>query len=211
MSAVDDANSYGSGWPNALRQARRTPEHRLTARRNPASPARSCYAFRACLVVKRNSTQNAQNKPDRRNNAHMRSTLSPSRHNLAATVAGHTITAATIEHARSAVVAGMKGGRSGSPCAATMRISKRATAGARTVTVTRRGQFIRLKVLLFALFILVLGITIKITDERHPEPPESRTDVRAAHSVDRLVMRRCHGGRLGPCAFGGAAIEAPRS
>src|ERR1700690_2114680 len=31
--------------------------------------------------------------------------------------------------------------------------------------------------------------TIKITDERHPEPPESRTDVRAAHSVHRLVRR----------------------
>jgi len=32
-----------------------------------------------------------------------------------------------------------------------------------------------------------LLLTIKITDERHPEPPESRTDVRAAHSVHRLV------------------------
>ena len=31
------------------------------------------------------------------------------------------------------------------------------------------------------------GLTIKITDERHPKRPESRTDVRAAHSVHRLV------------------------
>src|SRR5208282_2480454 len=31
------------------------------------------------------------------------------------------------------------------------------------------------------------GRTIKITDERHPEPVESQTDVSAAHSVHRLV------------------------
>lgn len=32
--------------------------------------------------------------------------------------------------------------------------------------------------------------TLKITDERHPAPPESPTDVRAAHSVHRLVRHR---------------------
>ncbi len=44
--------------------------------------------------------------------------------------------------------------------------------------------------------LLVMGIphqhapevpTLKITEEQHPEPPESRTDVRAAHSVGWLV------------------------
>src|ERR1035437_7084012 len=31
------------------------------------------------------------------------------------------------------------------------------------------------------------SLTIKTTDERHPKPSQSRTDVRAAHSVHRMV------------------------
>jgi hypothetical protein len=51
----------------------------------------------------------------------------------------------------------------------------------------------RLRTVLFRMFrlqlIMTTRLTIKITDERHPGPPELQRDVRAAHSVHRFVRQ----------------------
>ena len=78
-----------------------------------------------------------------------------------------------------------------------MTISKRAAAGASTVTATRRGQLIRLNVLLIALFILGAGHNEKRSRSRRGHGTDETNGRQAFHD-----HRKQKGWRLSAHASG---------